>query len=257
MLAALLAARLAVLHLTPEAALSQETEGDLAGRAEVLADAGELCPLRLGLADPVVLGPKRVLLHGVLSAGAIGPYRSVALLTEDAGRTWRETMSPTPGSEVSEVVVRGNELWALVAFGVEGPGPVQVFHSADGARTWSHLTEVVKRDPLGVVGGLAFADALHGQLVVDYDGMSLVPPTDLQKTEDGGRTWHVVGPAPAAAPSQAPLAAPPQAWRLRADPGGVLIVEQHTAGPPDTWTPVSRLPSSFRRTAQGALKPCR
>lgn len=255
-----LALALAAVALQPESAMPAETAADLAGRAEVLEAPPGTCPFGLGLGDAVALGdatpggPRRLLLPGLLSAGGIGPYRSVALLSEDAGRTWREVMPTTPGSEVSEVVSRGDEVFALVAFGVEGPGPVDLWYSPDAGRTWALRTHFEKRDPLGIVHGLAFTDALHGRVLVDYDGMGLVPPADLQVTEDGGRTWRIAGPAPTtAAPASA--AADAGLWRVRRGAKDTQVVERRTPGA-KRWRTAATLPMRYRRAADGTFTPC-
>jgi hypothetical protein len=255
-----LALALAAVALEPESALPAETATDLAGRAEALDAAPDACPFGLGLGDPVALDPavpggrQRLLLPGLFSAGGIGPYRSVALLSEDAGRSWREVMPTTPGSEVSEVVSRGDEVFALVAFGVEGPGPVDLWHSPDAGRTWSLRAHFEKRNPLGVVHGLAFTDPMHGRVIVDYDGMDLVPPADLQVTEDGGRTWRIAGPAPkAAAPS--PASDAPGLWRVRRGPKDTQVVERRSPGS-KRWRTAATLPLRYRRAADGTFTPC-
>lgn len=251
---------LAAVVLAPESSMPGETAADLAGRAEAVEAAPDTCPFGLGLGEPIALdaaaadGHQRLLLPGLFSAGGIGPYRSVALLSEDAGRTWREVMPTTPGSEVSEVVARGDEVWALVAFGVEGPGPVDLWYSPDAGRTWSLRAHFEKRNPLGVVHGLAFTDALHGRVIVDYDGMDLVPPADLQITEDGGRTWRIAGPAPSpAAPSPAADAVGP--WRLRRGPKDTQVVERRSPGS-KRWRTAATLPVRYRRAADGTFTPC-
>jgi hypothetical protein len=259
-LALALLADLAVVGLKPESAMPAEIAADLAGRAEVVADATDACPFGLGLGDPLAFDDpapgrrQRLLLPGLLSAGGIGPYRSVALLSEDAGRTWREVMETTPGSEVSEVVLRGAEAWALVAFGVEGPGPVDLWHSADAGRTWAKRAHFEKRNPLGIVRGLVFTDAQHGRVIVDYEGMDLVPPANLQVTEDGGRTWRVAGPAPKAEPAAA--ATTPGLWRVRRGVKDTQDVQRRSPGS-NRWRTAATLPLRYARAADGSFTPCR
>lgn len=252
MLALLLAAATAV-QLTPESALPREVARDLAERAETLPEAFENCGARLGLGDPVPLDEtgSRLLMGGTLGAGAVGPFRSVALLSEDAGHTWREVMTPAGGCEVSQIVRLRGDVWALVAFAVEGPGPVDVVHSSDGGRTWETLATVDKRLPLGIVGELAFTDAQHGGLVVDYEGWEDARPADLQVTTDGGRTWRVAGPAAVAA------GGPVEAgeWRLSPSSDGAAAVERR---PPGTtaWQRVTVVPTRWQRTPDGRLEAC-
>lgn len=285
---AVFAARVAAVQLTPESAVSPELATELAGRAEFAPEAFARCGVSLGLGVLRALpgppgAPARLLAAGTLFGGGVGPFRSVALLSEDSGRTWREVMTPVGGSAVSEVFTRGEEVWALVAFEVEGPGPVEIVHSADAGRTWATLATVKKREPLGVVRGLEFTDAKNGRLMVDFTGMGTEPPYEVQVTEDGGKTWRVRDPAPRPAnavpapaltadafmlqwegawtgantvSADAPVRATDGAdWRLGPSAGVSLVIERRAPGRP-AWRAVTRLPGSWSRTPAGKLVPC-
>lgn len=268
MFALALAAPLALVRWLPDAASPPDVAADLPERATYAE--GDRCPFHLYLSTPVLWpdptaparpsaahARPRVFVHGGVSVGGLGPYRSVALLSEDGGASWREVMPTTPGSDVSELAVVGAEGWALVAFGVESPGPVDVWHTADAGRTWAHRAAVAKRNPIATVRDLTFSDARRGALVVDSDGLDETPPAERQETEDGGRTWHVVGPAPvrAAAPL-APVELPVARlvrFKIEKRPGFMLERRETTTSP---WREIARLPKTLRRLRDGRFAPC-
>jgi photosystem II stability/assembly factor-like uncharacterized protein len=102
--------------------------------------------------------------------------RGIVLLSDDAGKTFRQAKAvPVDSTLTSVSFVDERQGWAVGHWGV-------VLHSSDGGETWSLQRSDVQTDrPLFA---LQFFDATHGVAVGLW---SLVLATD-----DGGATWQTI-----------------------------------------------------------------
>lgn len=119
--------------------------------------------------------------------------RSFILRSGDAGKTWREVMSPAYGSAVIKMFFHDARVgWALVGWTTEGPGDLMLYGSKDGGKSWRKISQIAKRHFSGWPVSMTFNDASNGTLKVLYDG-SGDPQTDglvTLNTRNGGRTWR-------------------------------------------------------------------
>lgn len=241
-----LALAILLLALTPAAPLAAgqppltlrpASAADLEWAAGLGAEEAELA---------VVLFPRddgRALLAGCLRA-AVGPVRSLVLVTGDGGRTWREPLPAVPAHDV--VTVRWSSpdrCLVALQWAVEDPGwELRLFASADAGETWRELAPVRKDGYLDCLRGLAF-DGSVGVVAFDpFDEGSPEgpkPPYALATT-DGGLTWRR-----SPAPRILPHAALPdtRGWSCRED-GDDLVIERDGAGI------VARLPKHHRIGAE-------
>ncbi|KQW69902.1 hypothetical protein ASC67_05290 [Methylibium sp. Root1272] len=184
----------------------------IAGLSPALAQT----PLQGGFARPldaearIVRHPERAAILAVASAGsrhvAVGE-RGLILLSDDDGRSWRQSKSPVSVT-LTDVTFVGEQLgWAVGHSGI-------VLHTADGGQSWikqadgaqlarlaleeadrliaggSPAGAAVKRSSQGLVDdgpdkpllGVSFGSATVGVVVGAY-GLAFM-------TRDGGKTWQ-------------------------------------------------------------------
>jgi photosystem II stability/assembly factor-like uncharacterized protein len=164
------------------------------------------------LTQPSITSKKA--LHGVMLAVANAGPRLVAtgergtiLLSDDAGKTWRQVTTPVQVSLVAVQFVNANLGWAVGNLGV-------VLHTTDGGETWSKQLDgiqaaaivaqaastpeeqtaaqrLVNDGPDKPFLNLFFENELNGYIIGAYNLMF--------KTTDGGKSWqpwqkHVTNP---------------------------------------------------------------
>jgi len=121
--------------------------------------------------------------------------KSVYLLfSEDAGKTWTTTKEFTPVEFDPDRPVFGispNGKLAALAFVAGGPGgPLQIWFSSDGMKTWAAAaTPITTRTAGGFAFGIVIDDS--GRTVVSYRHKSTsAHHLQLSVTGDYGRTWQ-------------------------------------------------------------------
>lgn len=164
------------------------------------------------LTQPSIISKKA--LHGVkLAVANAGPRlvaageRGTILLSDDAGKTWRQVSTPVQVSLVAVQFVNANTGWAVGNLGV-------VLHTTDGGETWNKQLDgiqaadivakaastpeeqtaaerLVKDGPDKPFLNLFFEDELNGYIMGAYNL--------IFKTADGGKSWqswqkHVTNP---------------------------------------------------------------
>jgi len=164
------------------------------------------------LTQPSIISQKA--LHGVMLAVANAGSRLVAagergtvLLSDDAGKTWRQVTTPVQVSLVAVQFVNAKTGWAVGNLGV-------VLHTTDGGETWSKQLDgiqaadivakaastpeeqtaaqrLVNDGPDKPFLNLYFEDELNGYIIGAYNL--------IFKTTDGGKSWqswqkHVTNP---------------------------------------------------------------
>jgi photosystem II stability/assembly factor-like uncharacterized protein len=164
------------------------------------------------LTQPSIISKKA--LHGVMLAVAnTGPRlvaageRGTVLLSDDAGKTWRQVTTPVQVSLVAIQFVNANTGWVVGNLGV-------VLHTTDGGETWSKQFDgiqaadmvakaastpeehtaaqrLISDGPDKPFLNLYFEDELNGYIIGAYNL--------IFKTSDGGKSWqtwqkHVTNP---------------------------------------------------------------
>ncbi|HEY8185290.1 MAG TPA: hypothetical protein VIF64_04440 [Pyrinomonadaceae bacterium] len=153
--------------------------------------AAEKDLLRIGF-EILPIDKDTIFLYGDLrtAAASIGTF---ILRSDDAGRSWTESMNPVEGSTVDGIVFSGRESgWALVMWTIEGPGDVSLYRSRDSGKSWKKVSDIPKRHHWGWPNGFTFSDDSNGTVEMFY-GDAAGPEIEglwLLKTADGGRTWR-------------------------------------------------------------------
>ncbi len=116
--------------------------------------------------------------------------------TQDGGLTWRRAIQPAAlagegafAASGTCLTVRGTrEAW----FGTGGPGVARVFHTADGAKTWTvAATPMYGSTAATGIFSLVFIDGKHGVTVGgDYQKPAQTSHT-LAFTGDAGENWRL------------------------------------------------------------------
>ena len=128
--------------------------------------------------------------------------RLLLITTNDGGATWQpvppENIPPAlegegafAASGTCLLAQSGGHAWiGTGASGIEA----RVFHTADYGRTWTVATTPIASDS-GTSGifSLAFRDALHGAALGGDFGKPDENRDNVAVTDDGGRTWTMVG----------------------------------------------------------------
>lgn len=115
----------------------------------------------------------------------------------DGGDTWQERLVPVSATNIRMSFISDREGWLLTNMTLGTPCPVQsirIWHTADGAATWSEMAPTGIADA-GCKDGIDFVTPTVG--FVRLAGQDQAPI--LYRTTDGGRSWN---PTP-------PLAEPP------------------------------------------------
>jgi photosystem II stability/assembly factor-like uncharacterized protein len=129
--------------------------------------------------------------------------------TSDAGASWQRMPAPPGGMLATSWARDGHEAWVTKWGQPDQTGRIrqwQVYHTADGARTWSLQATFDAAAAFGgrvFQGQLMFVDAQHGVFVPATQGGTGIPPAPLQlyTTADGGAHWQPVAlPAPPGPP---------------------------------------------------------
>jgi photosystem II stability/assembly factor-like uncharacterized protein len=133
-----------------------------------------------------------------LLAPGVGWASSLGRLywTDDNGANWKDITPAHPllsGAQICDVFFLDvHHAWVLFAQSGDPEPKFELAYSADTGETWSrmgvHLPENLNSG-LGPNGTLAFADELHGWMVLDGSAAAFVSGA-LLVTSDGGRTWH-------------------------------------------------------------------
>jgi photosystem II stability/assembly factor-like uncharacterized protein len=136
--------------------------------------------------------------RGVVVGDSIGDAFYV-LLTDDGGSTWRPVPAAAmPAALANEgyfaasgtnVTVRGNHIWA----GTGAASRARVLHSADRGRTWRVVDTPLAAGPSAGIYSIAFRDDRHGVVVGGDYAREAEAVRNAAVTEDGGRTWTLVG----------------------------------------------------------------
>lgn len=185
----------------------------------VTGDAGDSWRLAT-LPDFEIVGAPR-LGDACLAGGGAGILMAETrvLLTRDGGETW-DFVPDFPSffrGEPPAFYCSGREdLW-IVGSNVD-PGPVTLWHSPDGGRTWRDLSEAVGAPPEGGRPVASFLASGSGWIVLPRRGET----PQVLRTQDGGASW-------------AALASPfldgelPVAIAFSDDRHGVLLTSQRRA----------------------------
>ena len=121
----------------------------------------------------------------------VGPGRRSILVTDDAGRTWRDAVDPCPGLVVQQVLTAGAHDWLAFCWldGGMSQGAARLSSSADQGATWTTVSSGNEsHEVTGSIGDGDLTLALSGNHQVIFAGADN-PAGGVVDSADGGRRW--------------------------------------------------------------------
>lgn len=116
------------------------------------------------------------------------------LWTEDGGKDWKDITprsSLGPVAQIKDVFFLDTRHgWVLFSKWDEPEALFDLARTDNKGATWSILRVHVDLGNLAADGQIAFADPIHGWMVLDSATSSAVHAGSLFLTSDGGRTWR-------------------------------------------------------------------
>jgi hypothetical protein len=205
---------------------------DLAGMA---CSEEEPCPVYLELASVESVGNK-IFAAGNLH-GSSNTLYSVLLVSDDAGKTWREGFGRVRGATLDHIQFIDFET-GWISGGIVFPLPQDPFFliTSDGGKTWRRRP-VYSESRFGSIQQFWFSSKNNGSMTIDRGQSGEGSRYELYESPNSGDTWLV------RQSSERPLAtkramAPPAAWRAHADAASKSFrIERGGAG--GTWTSVA------------------
>jgi photosystem II stability/assembly factor-like uncharacterized protein len=160
--------------------------------------------------------------------------------TTDNGANWTDMTPPTPaaGENIADIFFLDvHHGWVLFAKYDEPQSKFDLAYTGDTGATWSarHVVLPENEGTLAPSGRIAFADELHGWMVLNTATSSAIQAGTLLLTSDGGRTWR---DSPTDPGGQGPilLVTPEQGWLVGDGQEEELHVTRDGA---KTWQTVS------------------
>lgn len=107
------------------------------------------------------------------------------LRTTDGGAHWTDVSPPgtVQSGRLTVASAGASNAW-VVPEPPSGGAALDVFHTADGGRTWTRARAAAQ-----TVGQLTFIDARRGWMTVDLDNAAGSEALRVLRTTDGGRSW--------------------------------------------------------------------
>jgi hypothetical protein len=196
----------------------------------------EACAVYLELSSVVADG-KRIVAAGDLHSSS-ATLRSIVLLSEDSGATWKEPAARLRGSALDQLQFYNSQTgWA--AGETQYPLPRDPFFllTTDGGASWRQSL-VGEEGSAGAVLRFWFDSAQHGEAIVDAGKTSESGRYLTYESETGGESWTLTGKRnqpPKLA--YAPASGENSDWRLSpSQDGKAFRIEQHAGG---QWKPVA------------------
>ena len=200
--------------------------------AEMINDLGlacsidEPCAVFLELADVQAVGDRLVLV-GNLHTGTT-TLESVLLVSDDAGKTWKEGHARIPNAVLDHIQfsdfeagwISGNSLHPL-------PRDAFFLITSDGGKTWRKRPIFGETRP-GSVDKFWFDTRTHGLLLINQPHAEDGNKYELWESMTSGDSWNVKQvdskPIPLVRPEQ------PSVWRIRSDAKTQMHRIEHQAG---------------------------
>jgi hypothetical protein len=179
----------------------------------------EPCPVYLELAAAESAGPPgpgRIFAAGNIHSSAVTLY-SVLLASEDGGHTWREAYERIRGASLDRIQFLGAAL-GWISGQALSPLPQDPFLllTADGGKNWRQRV-IFSESRVGSIQQFHFSAKDSGSLIVDRGPGSEGGRYELYESPDAGETWTIRETSDRPFQLKPSPAAPPSAWRVRAD----------------------------------------
>ncbi|MBI3668096.1 MAG: hypothetical protein HY236_18005 [Acidobacteria bacterium] len=183
---------------TPAPALTYQHQPlrlPLACRAEDFEAAGLDCseeePCRVFLELTAVdAAVSKVLLVGNLHT-AVATVSAIALLSEDAGATWRQPVKGEPGGGFESVqFLDPQRAWISVLSQGSLAADPYLLATVDGGHTWQKLAIWTEEGRAGLLQLFQFDSKTHGLALIDRSAAGTFNDRyELYETLDGGASW--------------------------------------------------------------------
>ncbi len=177
----------------------------------IVCSADEPCRMFLELTAVEALGPKVLTVGNVHTSTAT--VSSIALLSDDAGTTWREPTARIPGAGFEAIqFLSEQQIWIAVQPQSQFPHDPYLLASGDGGQTWDAQRLWSEEGRLGVWQQFYFDSRDHGLALVDRSSAGF----ELYESMNGGASWSLKEVSSRAITPKWPPRRPPE-WRLRED----------------------------------------
>jgi len=184
--------------------------------ASILCSEEEPCRLFLELAVVEAIGP-RILVAGNIHTPAT-TLAAAALLSDDAGATWREPVARVPAAGFEAAQFLSDQLgWIAVQPQGQFPTDPYVLATTDGGAKWSPQRVWTEEGRSGLWQHLHFDSKDHGFALIDRTGAAPAGGRyELYETPNAGATWMLRESSSRPITPKWPPRRPPD-WRLRED----------------------------------------
>ena len=181
--------------------------------AGLLCSDEEPCRLFLELTAVEAVGPK-ILITGNLHTSA-ATLSSIALLSEDAGTTWREPAPRVAAAGFESIqFLNDQQGWIVVQPHGQFPHDPYLLGTANGGQNWEPLRLWSEEGRAGLLQQFHFNSREHGWSLVDRSAAAA--GYELYETLNAGASWMLRETSSRAIAPKWP-ARRPSDWRLRED----------------------------------------
>ena len=165
---------------------------------------------------------------------------SVLLMSEDAGKTWREPIGRYSGGTFEDVQFVGQNHGWVVGHQRELDSSTKplLLSTYDAGKYWQRYQISKDGDHTGTILEFHFDTETHGFMIIDR-GISTTDPFELHESMNGGKSWlirQITSHKPKL--RNRPVASQSSNWQIRSDVGtGNYIIEHRHK---DVWSIKSR-----------------
>lgn len=179
--------------------------------AGVQCSDDEPCRLFLELTAVEAVGPK-ILLAGNLHTSS-ATLSTIALLSEDAGTTWREPMARLPGAGLEAIqFLNDQQGWIAVQPQEQFPHDPYFLATTNGGQNWEPQRIWSEEGRNGLLQQFYFDSRDHGLALIDRSSAGF----ELYETLNGGASWMLRETSSRPITRKWPLRRASD-WRLRED----------------------------------------
>jgi len=171
----------------------------------------EPCRLFLELTAVEAAGPKVLVIGNIHTSSAT--LSSIALLSEDAGTSWREPSPRIPGAGLESALFLNDQVgWIAVQPHGQFPHDPYLLGTTNGGQTWEAMRLWAEESRHGLLQQFHFVSRERGFALVDRSSAGF----ELYETLNGGTSWMLRETSSRPIAPKWPPRKPAE-WRLRED----------------------------------------
>lgn len=199
------------------------------------------CPVYLELSDVESVGNK-IFASGNIHSGS-GTLYSVALASDDSGKTWREVHERVRGATLDHIQFIDFETGWIAGQSVY-PLPQDPFFliSSDGGKTWRRRP-IFSESRSGSISQFWFTSRANGSLILDRGQAGDLGRYELYESPNGGETW-MLREATNRQPQIKRAVATQADWRIRADGAAKAYMLERRQG--ENWVAMASFAVAMR-----------